>query len=334
MSKYWRPWSANSKSTNNTNATEQAAITAHQAPDIISLLLQAAVNDALDNANKVLCVRGRYACEICKSLFKTRAELKQHIITHGTGTTVQCPVCSQTFANQDEYEAHVITEHAQQLEYTCNICKHQFMSDRAYRYHMKTKHTKQIIDKCPYCKKVFATAHSLKRHLELHTRPTSPTSSTKSYQCRICDKSFPTLTNLDIHMLTHTFKRKAGRVPLLPKCEPCKRVFTSWSDLTEHNKKHHAKPVARLVDKPICDTCGEQFTSWKTLGNHVTTVHNPKFRPEMASAVKSSNIAKNIAKANNSNVTSYRGVHICHRCGLSFYSTIQLRKHNEDVHKV
>ncbi|XP_017342838.1 zinc finger and BTB domain-containing protein 46 isoform X2 [Ictalurus punctatus] len=128
-----------------------------------------------------VCVAQELACSLCKQLFSSLFQLRQHEYHH-TFSLMQLSV--------DCFEPR----HPPSARYRCSRCPASFtLKSNAYR-HEKTIHFKCKLLQCTYCLKHFRDRTDLNRHLA------SVHSGERGYACPFCCRAFATQKNLVTHV--------------------------------------------------------------------------------------------------------------------------------------
>ncbi|XP_070549117.1 zinc finger protein 77-like [Ptychodera flava] len=223
--------------------------------------------------------KGRYECDICKSVFTYQRGLVLHKQSHSE-KTLQCRHCPARFVKEAKRMEHERRVHNEVLS-VCTECGETFNTKIKMIYHHQTVHLKPEFE-CSVCGKKFKDKYYWQAHLEHHGE------LSKEYTCEICKKTFrirseyrshcrrvckkrdflcdvcgrrlKTSSSLRTHVQTH------GEASI--KCELCPRVFKQESCLKSHVKSAHSD------EKPWqCDVCGYRCKLRENLMKH-TRIHN------------------------------------------------------------
>ena len=75
----------------------------------------------------------------CNKAFKTKSQLRDHILKHTQIKKFICPVCKACFSRKIRLKIHLMI-HRGEKPFECNVCKKKFREKSNYNFHMK-KHT-------------------------------------------------------------------------------------------------------------------------------------------------------------------------------------------------
>lgn len=81
----------------------------------------------------------RKICSVCKKLFHTASNLRDHMITHEQNRVYKCDVCCKDFARQACFKAHYRI-HTGERPFLCNLCEASFAHRASLRFHVKSRH--------------------------------------------------------------------------------------------------------------------------------------------------------------------------------------------------
>lgn len=169
-----------------------------------------------------------YDCAHCKSTFKSRGYLLNHIRTH-VQRKLSCHECGRLFTRTDHLKTHIqVVHNSNDAEYfRCDLCDFKSFLKQNLRVHMLVHLTGENRFQCKYCEKVYNYKCDLKRHVYRHEN-TSP------YKCDVCLKSFYSKSNLNVHRKTHLGIKEY-------KCDVCEQRFSQNVSLLNHCKTIHKK---------------------------------------------------------------------------------------------
>lgn len=196
-----------------------------------------------------------FKCSICKSVYKSKGYLKNHVRMHLTGKPT-CNICGVAFVERKTLRRHMLT-HTLEMKFLCEFCGEGFPLQRKFKTHMR-KHTKEPIRKpfnCPVCEKPFRDRSNLACHMQKHRK-------TKDFVCNVCGKALGDKRTLKNHLGRHQGKTQF-------KCPICEKSFAYVSYRTAHMRSH-------TKEKPFkCEQCGNCFTQKSSLNTH-KKIHNDK----------------------------------------------------------
>ena len=154
----------------------------------------------------------------------------------------------------------------------CKICKvcfrsfrHQSNLVRHMKMHQKgDSKSSSKIHECKYCSKSFTRTDHLSSHMKIHT-------SEEPYVCTVCrpNKRFRHKRSWSRHVQNHHEDRK------LYKCKLCDRAY-KWKESLSRHLKTHVKMEETKEQKEIrkpkypCNDCGKSFMRKSNLGRHAS----------------------------------------------------------------
>ena len=116
---------------------------------------------------------GQYPCDICKQLFKTDVEMKEHKRVHNKSqekTELICIACDKAFQSEHSFKQHMLAKH-----HTRNQSR-SVTPDRGDKQSLPVGHPQRYQNKninqniaCLQCSKVFATGREVEDHMTEHT---------------------------------------------------------------------------------------------------------------------------------------------------------------------
>ncbi|XP_051518773.1 zinc finger and BTB domain-containing protein 46-like isoform X2 [Myxocyprinus asiaticus] len=129
------------------------------------------------------------ACSLCKQLFSSLLQLRQHEYSHTLSLMTLSLDCL------DHHRPLVATSplNPPPARYHCSQCPASFTLKSNADRHEKTIHLKRKLMQCVYCLKHFRDRTDLNRHLS------SVHSSERVYTCPACTRTFSTQKNLATH---------------------------------------------------------------------------------------------------------------------------------------
>ncbi|XP_056588748.1 zinc finger and BTB domain-containing protein 46 isoform X1 [Triplophysa dalaica] len=131
--------------------------------------------------------RRELACSLCKQLFSSLLQLRQHEYSHTLSLMALSLDCL------DRPMAAVSPLDPPPARYRCSQCPASFTLKSNADRHEKTIHLKRKLMQCVYCLKHFRDRTDLNRHLS------SVHSSERVYTCHACARTFSTQKNLATH---------------------------------------------------------------------------------------------------------------------------------------
>uniref|UniRef100_A0A1A9VP84 C2H2-type domain-containing protein n=1 Tax=Glossina austeni TaxID=7395 RepID=A0A1A9VP84_GLOAU len=79
-----------------------------------------------------------YKCELCEKAFKTRRNMKMHLLTHSDVKPHPCPECGKSFRRADKLRDHRRRVHSELRPYKCTECDKSFKYASVLRAHRHT----------------------------------------------------------------------------------------------------------------------------------------------------------------------------------------------------
>lgn len=86
------------------------------------------------NENGMLRV---FQCHICDKVFKTKALVSRHMITHSTAKPFKCEVCDKCYTRKDSLLYHK-RKHKPQFAYACPVCFERCATKESFVKHLDT----------------------------------------------------------------------------------------------------------------------------------------------------------------------------------------------------
>uniref|UniRef100_A0A182PN80 Transcription factor grauzone n=1 Tax=Anopheles epiroticus TaxID=199890 RepID=A0A182PN80_9DIPT len=139
---------------------------------------------------------GKYICDTCGKVFRTKPAMDRHINEHlglDVVQRVQCEYCQKWFNGKYNLSKHVRFLHKEggQL-FPCDSCQHVSPNSRALANHKQRVHVEERFE-CEYCGKRFKRRPNLREHVASHT-------NVPLYSCEICNnRTFNSKANYFTH---------------------------------------------------------------------------------------------------------------------------------------
>ncbi|KAJ6648867.1 Zinc finger protein [Pseudolycoriella hygida] len=110
----------------------------------------------------------KFECTVqnCRSLFKRKGHLKEHMKSHLGVKSHKCEICLKSFGKMSILNRHLLY-HSNEKKFKCGICSASFISNNQLKRH-SLKHTNQRNVMCPYCHKRFKSKATCRIHLQIH----------------------------------------------------------------------------------------------------------------------------------------------------------------------
>ncbi|XP_072049771.1 uncharacterized protein [Amphiura filiformis] len=216
-------------------------------------------------------ISNSYVCPICKAMFNSAQELKNHSKIH-EADRFTCKQCGASCQSRQELMEHTrrhyqkpepskkITTTTNGTVYKCSFCPKEFKFKSDHKIHeglhkkYDGKRPEPKKYKCKYCGKCLAFQNDLKIHEQLHETRYNH----NEFACKHCDKKFDNRIDLRRHRHNH-FRDK---LPQPTKCLDCDKVFKYGSFLREHKKTH-------WPERPfVCVYCKTRFKTKLELDGH------------------------------------------------------------------
>lgn len=158
-----------------------------------------------DDAFELITSDNKYQCKLCESVYKTKDNLRRHLIRHKTTSKLNCHLCPRQFYFQRDLNFHLKQHIEPQPEYQCEVCFKNYSSNSA-----------------------------LKKHIVVHTDDSRPFSCTFEG----CMKAFRKKFTLQNHMLTH---ESGINKPLNCHIKNCSHSFIQKNELKRHLRTCHGE---------------------------------------------------------------------------------------------
>ena len=131
-----------------------------------------------------------FTCEVCKQTFKTKRNMRRHLVIHTCEKSYECDICGKAFRRKFDWKRHTRI-HKGEKPYVCVICEKAFRSSGSLAEHNRI-HTGEKPYECDICRMTFSYSSSLAVHKRVHT-------GEKPYSCDVCQKSYTQSSALSKH---------------------------------------------------------------------------------------------------------------------------------------
>lgn len=138
-----------------------------------------------------------FLCDLCGSKFKEKKILNAHRkYVHTEERPESCPTCGRRFKTKSQLKNHLVTHmSATDLQLSCEVCGKMFTRVATLKDHVR-RHKKEFTFFCEVCKKGFYRKHGMEEHMRVHT-------GDKPYNCKFCEFKCALSCNLVKHMKIH-----------------------------------------------------------------------------------------------------------------------------------
>lgn len=264
-----------------------------------------------DDCSKHISTHRSNRCDMCSSVFKSRARLSRHKYRVHSGIKFDCETCGKSLSSKFSLQVHERI-HSGDKPFQCPDCEKSFRIKTLLEYHCHKEHLK-ISFNCQMCEASFLTKRNLKSHMLVHSNVREflcedcgwsfkqkitlqehvkvVHKNIRDFPCHLCDYKFATKNQLQAHLRSSLHYDCRDHI-----CTECGTAFSSKSGLKVHFMLHSG-------EKPWqCDRCDKAFRRKHMLLIH-QRIHNGT-RPA-----------------------------VCDVCGHGFQTRGNMRKHRNTVHK-
>ena len=183
-------------------------------------------NSLLEIHKRSVHVEATWKCEVCESCYKTKGDLKKHVIRKHDPNEERME-CTKCFIKVLNIIEHTKRAHFTGTPFSCEICTKSYKARKYLKRHLLTHKTKTFTYNCPLCNKSFSDAVDLKSHKESHIS----ISNQNRLACNICEQLYPRRG-----LLTHMKSHKTGVI-----CNICNAVLANQTNLKGHIAQKHIK---------------------------------------------------------------------------------------------
>ncbi|XP_037298008.1 zinc finger protein 33B isoform X1 [Manduca sexta] len=162
--------------------------------------LETAKSNIINNENSTIqgfdksIPKKKFQCEICGRIFKMKAGLENHIITHSGLKPYPCKLCPKRYCRIESLTIHM-RSHAGIKPYVCEICGKTSTKPQDLIRHMKI-HSEERNYACPRCDRHFKRGSDVTSHMRTHT-------GSRPYGCETCKKTYTSHSGLRKHYKSH-----------------------------------------------------------------------------------------------------------------------------------
>ncbi|XP_029176812.1 zinc finger protein 271-like [Nylanderia fulva] len=220
-----------------------------------------------------------YLCDVCNKSYRSKKELKLHIMKHTGDFPHKCVYCDKGFTRKRDMLYH-LTKHTNERNQICDVCGKCFARKDMLYNHKKIVHSMEKPYTCK-CGKSYKRKNDLKKH--------------KRLKLGMCEKSrelssvgpdsnlIPENLNKNRNNRDYISAEQVGTSNVTKKtndiARKCQGAKMNESNvcLEENVKQSKAKRVALIDDTDmICQFCNKTFTYQKSYLTHLVRQHEDK----------------------------------------------------------
>ncbi|XP_052864150.1 zinc finger protein OZF-like [Anopheles cruzii] len=144
----------------------------------------------------------RFVCSECGASFKTDAARRGHQKIHGE-RTLQCDTCDHRVRTKHQLKEHML-RHGSELPLSCSVCPKRFRIRSNLVSHLRS-HTGEKLYPCRFCDRRFGYVSDRRKHERSHT-------GEYPYSCDLCAKKFHRPSALQTHRQKCSGNKRAALV--------------------------------------------------------------------------------------------------------------------------
>nr|CAI5857426.1 unnamed protein product [Callosobruchus analis] len=233
-------------------------------------------------------------CEICKSGFKCKKSMDDHILkSHPTNIESvtskihDCKICYFRTTIKHRLDTHMLrhpeANYASKV-HSCRVCGIVFKSKISMDDHIVKHHAEYVdsvtskIHECKVCLYRTTFKHCFDAHMLKHPELNS---TFKFHTCMICNSLFKNRISMDDHIVKHHTESMDLVTSKIHECKTC-LYKTTYKDRFETHMLRH--PEADPSKFSVCIVCNATFRSKQKMDDHVLKQH-PDFVESVTSKI-------------------------------------------------